>query len=159
MVIKEVPGWARKCIVIGLLLPLVGFMFLRDYSSNAGFLANVMVQDVEVPFLWGRNPVACLRDDVQHLIGGSLGFGERAGAYDCQRHTPVPYRFICLLGLFMAILGVYMFAKGNQLANIWPTDWKVFDQKNVNTEASVNRKNLKIENPRNRPINPRDGGF
>lgn len=156
MVIKEVPGWARKCIIIGLLLPMFGFMLLRDYDSNASLLSNVMVQNTEIPFLWGHNPVACLRDDVQRIIGGSLGFGERASAYDCQRHTLVPYRFICLLGLFMAILGIYMFARGNQMANIWPTDWNVFDPNNVKKGG---RRDLKIEDPNDKPISPKDGGF
>lgn len=156
MVIKEVPGWARKCIVIGVLLPLGCFMLLKDYNPNQGLFANVVEQNVVIPFLWGQSPVACMSEDVQKIINGAFRFSEKSVSYGCQRNTEVPYRFIICMSLFMIVLGVYMYARGNQMANIWPTEWKPFDEKNVRKKGAVH---LKMEDPEDKPISPRDGGF
>lgn len=155
MVLKEVPGWARKCIFIGFLLPVLSFFLLQSYNEHAGLWENIRQQNVEIPLLKGQNPVACAREGIHKILNGAFGFDKAINSYDCQRATIVPYRFVCILSIFMIVLGVYMYARGNQLANMWPTDWKPFDEKNVKKGPVT----LKLEDPEDKPIKPRDGGF
>ncbi len=163
MVLKEVPRWARKCIGIGILLPIISFFMLQSYDAHTGVWDNMMRQNVELPLLKGQNPVVCMRESVQLIINGSLGFDKAISSYSCQRATIVPYRFVGMISIFMIVLGVYMYARGDQLANLWPTEWKPFDEKNVREEAKQRARTkgqpLKLENPDDKPINPKEGGF
>ena len=159
MVIKEVPAWAGKLIVIGILLPMVCFMFLQGGENRTGFVHTALTANVEIPFLWGQNPVVCAQESVKRILDENLGFDRPSTSYACQRNTLVPYRIVMLLSAFMIILGVYMYARGNKLPNLWPTDWKVFDEANVKGERRGAKPALRMEDPEDKPISPRDGGF
>ncbi len=155
MVIKETPGWARWSLIIGFFLPTLSYMGLEAHNPGADWLWNILNHNVRFGFLYGQNPLACAFETIKIVVGNALQF-ETHRSYGCNLNTIIPYRYILTFSALLLGAGLYGLLRGRDIANIWPTEWKPFAEERVSKKG---KKALKLEDPRQRGINPKDGGF
>lgn len=155
MVIKETPGWARWSLIIGFFLPVLSYMGLEPHNPGAGWLWNILNHHVRFSFLYGPNPFACALETIKIVVGTALQF-EVHRSYACNLNTVISYRYILIASGALLVLGLYGLLRGRDMANLWPTDWRPFSEEPVSKKA---KKKLNLEDPRERGINPKDGGF
>jgi len=152
---KVVPSWALWVLVLGFLLPGIGYFWLDSFNPALGFWVNVSTQDVAVPFLYGQNPIDCFSEAARNMT--SAIFSERpVRTLACQTETLIPYRYFLMLSVFFIVLGIYGYINPEELANKWPTDWNVFNPDNA---KPTEKKASKYDPSKEEPIKPNEGGF
>lgn len=158
MVIREVPAIGHWMLIIGLILPFLGYAGLSDYNSTQSFVWNAEHQVVVVPFLKGSNPLPCLSDSVRELVTVPFGFTYKPEP-GCTTKTIVPYSVILFLSLVFMLIGLYFHLRKHELANLWPTEWTPFDPNNAKKKPEGKKKNKEINVQHDGPIKPHEGGF
>lgn len=155
MVIKETPSWARWFIVWGFVIPMLSFVFIKQYDPRESLWWNLMRQETEFTFSKGQNPLVCINESLQRTVGGALG-SKVPPSYQCQRYTTVYFRNILFFSMTLMGIGFFGALRGRRLANTHPTEWNPFSEANV---RKTGRKQLRIEDAEDRPIKPHEGGF
>lgn len=130
MALREVPRWALWLVVLGLMLPLFGFVNVKSYAPERGLLWNISTQEVEVPFFKGPNPISCITKAINGAVTGKL-FGPDSTTYAC--HSPIYVSFfgLVIFSALLLIVGLYYQFRGVELPNIWPTEWTPLKAENV----------------------------
>lgn len=130
MALREVPRWALWLIVIGLMLPLLGFVNIKSYAPDRGFFWNLSIQEVEVPFFKGPSPISCISKAINGAVAGKM-FGPDSTTYAC--HSPIYVSFfnLVIFSALLLILGLYYQFRGVEMPNIWPTEWTPLRPENV----------------------------
>lgn len=155
---RIIPEWARWFLLLGLALPATGWFLMKDYNPAAGIWANMMQQNVVVPFLRGSNPFECFNESLRNLTGAKLGYDAHR-SQQCSRPTEFHYRHLLYVSLALFLLGLYKHLNPEKISNKWPTEWRVFNPANVKKKPTDKPPEFKNESPNERPIKPEEGGF
>lgn len=152
MVNRRLGRWARWCLILGFFLPALSFFLIKDYDYSESAYVNAMTKQVELPFMYGNNPIACLDHSLRSTIGGALGQKVEAN-YSCLLPTRLSFLTMLTIGGGLFLLGLFGFFHREEFANLWPTEWVVFDKNSVQKEEAE----IQVELDRN--IKGKDAGY
>jgi hypothetical protein len=99
--------FSRWFIVLGVLIPIWGYLNLSGYASSESFLWNAVNQNVIVSLLPQENFLICTQNFLRRFIMTPFGFEVEPKPIVCMRPMLIAYVNVLGFSLFILFTGIY----------------------------------------------------
>ena len=85
--------------LIGVILPLIGLLFLETYIQRDGLLNNILKRDVRLQLVEDRDASKCRTEEMVRRLPGNTDAERRAPTPSCGVRLEFGYRWLLVASL------------------------------------------------------------